>query len=144
MDELRHMDRINSLMGDLKLAVRDEIEGEGGDLLDENKELQGQVYDLTTQLEHAQRRLKGMSSTLARIRIKCDIGTGLDRNVPYDDQGRSCGAEGAVDRLLAVALGKTIRRNLQGVHEEVKLYDRVVELEKEIVSTEALGGTEDE
>lgn len=137
-------EQIDPVVDELISVIRVAIAGEGGDLIVENKELQNKLDTFTADNKDLQRRLKGMSSTLARIRVKCDVATGLDRNVPYDDQGRSCGAEGAVDRLLAIALGKVVRRNLQGIHEEVKLYDRVVELEKEIVSTEALGGTQDE
>ena len=71
----------------------------------EYAKLQVELKALREQYDDLFRRTKGMSGMLQRIRVKCDMATGVDFDEDMDEQGRAMGAEGAVGRLLAYTLG---------------------------------------
>jgi hypothetical protein len=60
------------------------------------------------ELETLRRRNEGMLNHLTRIRTKADLASGFIQGGMEDCslQGRSSGAEGAVDRLIAMFAGK--------------------------------------
>ena len=106
--------------------------GTPDDLINKNFQLEAELKQLRGENESIRKRISGMSSMLSRIRVKCDIATGLEHNVDYDDQGRSIGAEGAVDRLLAFSLGKVFVKSKGAKFIELDLHDQINALEEEL------------
>jgi hypothetical protein len=69
------------------------------------QEAEARVEELEAQLEEMTRRQRGGVSQLTRIRTKCDLASGITPEMDRNEAGRAAGAEGAVDRLIALYAG---------------------------------------
>jgi uncharacterized protein YpuA (DUF1002 family) len=96
-------EKIDEVLDDLVKAVRSTV---AEDEINRVYQLEAELNSLNAQYVNLQKRTKGMSGMLQRIRAKCDLATGVDFDKSMDEQGRAMGAEGAVGRLLAYTLGK--------------------------------------
>ena len=87
----------------VSVVVHTKLRGDFADLFEKHKELTKGFDDLLM-------RSDGQSRTLARIRAKVDLATGyMNISGGFDEaavKGRAAGAEGAVDRLIALYAGK--------------------------------------
>ena len=110
-------DPVGEALDALLVALREEVTAEDkvsytehcklqadyAKLYDEHVELEREFNGLTT-------RIDGMVRKLTRIRTKADMASGYtNASGGFDEadlQGRAAGAEGAVDRLIALYAGK--------------------------------------
>lgn len=110
-------DPVNDALNTLVIALREEVREEEKVSMDihqqlkvDHIELKREHAQLQKDFEELQRRNQGMLNHLQRIRTKADMASGYDNKSggceEAAEKGRSAGAEGAVDRLIAMFAGK--------------------------------------
>jgi hypothetical protein len=134
-------DPVEKALGVLTEALRTELIEEGKitvslkehqKLQEDYVELFDQKRDLSKNYDELYRRNNGMMNHLQRIRTKADMATGYN-NVSGSceeaaDAGRGAGAEGAVDRLIAMHAGNILEiQRLKGLLKAAKVPEWVIE-----------------
>ncbi len=93
----------------------------------------------TTLVKELSRRQKGQVGMLTRIRKKADVASGLDNDGSIEGnsrQGRSIGAEGAVD--LLIARHAELLHRVNKLERASKLEDKMRTLQDDVIAAKAV------
>ena len=125
MAEMTDVEEIDAAIEALKEALAKDILGDTkvtsaqyNEMRKSRDEAKKKMEQMKRDYDELYRRCSGMSSHLARIRRKADTASGYENesggSMEATIKMRAAGAEGAVDRLIALYCGKLGEQNAPG------------------------------